>query len=397
MTTPPSKHPLLNVRIVFSLLLVASGGCSINQFYVRPDLESVGAMSVGSDEVLWSVFLIGDAGDPTLEKQEPVLRGLERDASRNPGKSIILFLGDNIYPDGLPEETASHRPRAERNLQEQLDVVHRSQARGIFIPGNHDWDKWNPGGWASIRRQEAMVVAQGNPRLQFFPRGGSPGPHIVDIGEDLRLIILDTQWWLHKYDKPTYPDAQTVAETEKKFLDSLLVALQGGTRKILVAAHHPLESHGPHGGFFDWKSHIFPLTEIEPWFWVPLPVLGSALPIARLLGISRQDFSNFHNEKMRGEIESVMRALPPLAYVSGHEHSLQVLHKYPPTYYLVSGNGSESHDSPLTYGANTLFASTRVGYMRIDILENGDARLAVLRPLDGGERVEEVFSSWLRP
>src|SRR5436309_11924013 len=30
-----------------------------------------------------------------------------------------------------------------------------------------------------------------------------------------------------------------------------------------------------HGGHFGWQDHIFPLRNIKPWLWIPLPLIGS--------------------------------------------------------------------------------------------------------------------------
>jgi len=39
-------------------------------------------------------------------------------------------------------------------------------------------------------------------------------------------------------------------------------AYRNKDKKILFAAHHPLRSYGPHGGYYTWKQHIFPFTDL---------------------------------------------------------------------------------------------------------------------------------------
>src|SRR4029077_18968619 len=75
--------------------------------------------------------------------------------------SVIVFLGDNVYPDGMPDSAAPSRAAAERVLTQQLGVLHASGARGFFVPGNHDWDSMRPRGWDAIRRQERFISAAG--------------------------------------------------------------------------------------------------------------------------------------------------------------------------------------------------------------------------------------------
>jgi len=36
----------------------------------------------------------------------------------------------------------------------------------------------------------------------MLPVGGCPGPTVVDLGEVVRLVALDSQWWLQDGPKP---------------------------------------------------------------------------------------------------------------------------------------------------------------------------------------------------
>ena len=182
------------------------------------------------------------------------LRSLHWWARQMPRKTTILFLGDNIYEDGLPVEDSKGYEEAERRLWAQLGVVKASGAHGIFIPGNHDWADGKKGGWAAVLRQEQYVnEALGRVEPSFLPRGGRPGPEKVDQ-DGLRIIALDSQWWLHRDDdKPT---GTRVTERLRGLLQ------ERGGREAIVVAHHPLATHGSHGGFFDWRDHLFPLASI---------------------------------------------------------------------------------------------------------------------------------------
>ena len=117
--------------------------------------------------------------------------------------SLVVFLGDNIYPGGLPPRTSKDNEEMERRLKDQIDAVVRTDARGIFVPGNHDWDNSGGDGWSAVRRQEAFIAEHGEEgRVVLLPQGGCPGPSVVDFGESLRLVAIDTEWWLRSNDKP---------------------------------------------------------------------------------------------------------------------------------------------------------------------------------------------------
>ena len=345
------------------------------------------------DEVVSTLLLIGDAG-ALRAGGEPVLQALAREAAVAPDRSTIVFLGDNVYPRGIPDSVSPSRAEAERRLAAQLDVGGETSVPSIFVPGNHDWAKHAESGWDAIRRQGALVAGSGV-EARLLPAGGCPGPEVVDVGSRVRLVLLDTQWWLHRGPKPFPPDTTCHPDTEAGVADSLRGALRSaGPRVVIVAGHHPLASAGPHGGRFDWKDHLFPLRNVKSWLWLPLPVLGSLYPFARTHGASAQDFSSSTNRRMRGALEEALRAHPPLVYASGHEHALQVFAGQSARYLLVSGAGLSHHSSPVGWRPNTRYASSAAGFMRLDVLRDGRVRLGVLT-VDGHGSVTEPFSMWL--
>jgi hypothetical protein len=323
------------------------------------------------------IFLIGDAGVPY--PKDPVLLALQREVSADPEKSVIIFLGDNIYPRGLPDKDSPDRSPAEQKLKSQIDAVRSTGATAIFVPGNHDWDKQGPLGWEAIKRQGEYIRETAAPEVTFLPEGGCPGPVVRDFNTQLRLVILDTQWWLHPGSKPKHPDSSCSTDAEGEVLDALTAALEGaGERRTVVVAHHPLATGGTHGGYFSWKDHIFPLRNRKSWLWIPLPGIGSAYPAARRRGASDQDMSGALNRKMREAFMGVFEKHPPLVYAAGHEHNLQVLKGKNAKFLLVSGAGAFGHVTQTAWTDATLYASAVSGFMRLDVEQGGRVRLAVL-------------------
>jgi hypothetical protein len=337
-----------------------------------------------------SIFLIGDAGDPA-PGFEPVLAALRADLARQPEQSVAIFLGDNLYPDGLPDSTRSGREEYERRLDDQVLAVKEAGARGLFIPGNHDWGYGLPG----VRRQARFVSERGDGRISFLPAPGCRGPDVWDIGTTVRLVVLDTQWWFHGNPKPADDGSACADRSSASVIDSVRTVLRtAGARHTIVVGHHPIESGGPHGGHFDWKWHIFPLRQLASWLWIPLPVVGSAYPISRKLGIKDQDLTSSIYESLRDSLRSAFTEDPPLVYAAGHEHNLQVIKNFVARYLLVSGAGIYKHSNPVAWLDETVFAASAEGYMRLDVLRDGRVRLGVII-VDKEGRGEEAFSAWL--
>ncbi|MBI2841413.1 MAG: metallophosphoesterase [Acidobacteria bacterium] len=341
-----------------------------------------------------TLLLAGDAGSPA-RTHEPVLMALEHEASRAPSRTIVIFLGDNVYPNGLPMADSPSREEAERRLNAQIAVIGRSEARGIFIPGNHDWGGGVTGGWNALRRQEEYVLARAGPRASFLPRGGCPGPSVQDIGSRLRLVILDTNWWLHDGQKPMHPASTCATDSESEIIDALQAAIGSANgRRVIVLGHHPLVSGGRHGGHFGWMDHIVPLRAWNGWLWLPLPGVGSLYPAVRGSWGLGQDLHSSAYSKMRHAIEAAFRPCPPIAYASGHEHNLQVLDGRVSPHLLISGAGIYGHTSPVVRIDETRFALSRGGFMRLDVHDNGRISLNVLAA-DAAGTASSVFSLWM--
>lgn len=383
-------------RLAFVLTSVIVQSCSIHSAYVNERLASARTVGDAGSDVAETIFLIGDAGDQEETGREPVLVALEHQASERPGRSTIVFLGDNVYPEGMPSRQSEDRAEAERRLEEQLRIADNSGAKSIFIPGNHDWGTENDSG-RTYRREAEFLASRRNPKLMASPSTGLPGPEVVDIGEIVRLITLDTEWWLHGSPKPLYQGSGDELSTRKLFLDSLSnLMASAGKRSVIVLGHHPLDSHGTHSGFFDWRDHLFPLRNLVPWLWLPLPGVGSLYPFLRNHGVSSEDFSGGKYREMRAALSALFGKSTPLVYASGHEHVLEILGEAGGRVNIVSGFGTSEHDPSLTTADNTIFADRNPGFMRLDFLSGGGVRLAAIEPADAGGTPQEIFSMWLK-
>jgi hypothetical protein len=140
------------------------------------------------------LLLIGDAGWPG--SREPVLQSLRETAREKHSKTKIIFLGDNIYLNGMPPETSKERIAAESHLNRQLEAISCSGATGIFIPGNHEWHKSSyksaDEDFAIRPKAEAEFIhARLGSKADFRPQPGCFGPDKIDL-PGVRLIIFDS-------------------------------------------------------------------------------------------------------------------------------------------------------------------------------------------------------------
>lgn len=321
-------------------------------------------------KLLYSLFLIGDAGDDTINSM-PVLRQLQLQLQKSdPHKSGIIFLGDNIYPKGLHKKKSEYRAEDELRLNAQLNIVKDFEGEVVFISGNHDWKKYGDGGLKAVKRQANYIEDYLDRKDVFLPANGCPGPEVVQLTPGLVLIVIDTQWWLHQYEKSSGLKDDCQCRNE----DELMVLFKDLLKKyrhqhIIVAGHHPLYSNGVHGGFFQAKDHLFPLTHVNESAYIPLPVVGSIYPFYRKFIGHNQDLAHPAYRDMATQISDAMLEYEDILYVAGHEHNLQYHHKNT-LHHVISGSGSKT--SYLNPNPNLKFGAQQRGYSRILYFDNGE-------------------------
>jgi len=321
-----------------------------------------------------TLFLVGDAGEANAERRD-VLTHLSAQIEATAGAAsepevLVTFLGDNIYDEGLPLEP-SEEDLAKLDGQ-VLALGDRTNVAGVFLPGNHDWANGAsiPDGHAAVRRQAERVERLLPGRdVSFQPDDGCPGPAGRDFGASAHLVFIDTEWLLRRPEER----CGTADEFFSRLADHL--RMHAG-RRLIVLAHHPLVSGGPHGG------NVAPL-EMGPFVYY----------LARKSGASTQDLSSGRYAAM---VERIRRAIAesgtnPLVFAAGHDHTLQVIGMSgpgAPAFQLVSGAGSKTERSRWVDGMR--YATDGFGYMRLDFTA-ADVRLTVFaRGVDSGP-VRAVF------
>ncbi len=339
-------------------------GCGGPTVFTESGIELI--PSPPYSEVESVLFLLGDAGDVTSQTS-PVLERLQRDievwSERLDADSsvAVLLLGDIVYPRGLHPPGSSSYDNDTSVVMGQVRLVSGpwAQARGsraYVLAGNHDWglrEDWE--GFARLLELETFLEsarAVTGAAIQLVPPAGHGGPTVVDWGDQSRLLLLDTAWWL------VYGNS----DDRQSVLDAIDEAFAtAGDREILIAAHHPFKSGGPHGGRFS--------------FWETLGVRYVLFRSGAIL----QDISSRPYRDLEIGLRSIFsRYDAPLAFIGGHEHSLQVIEGTEPTdprYNIISGSGSKlSSVGPID---GLVFGQTAPGYVRLVIEKNGGVSIFV--------------------
>jgi hypothetical protein len=322
-------------------------------------------------QVEHTLYLIGDCGEPTI-KDEPIGEVMRKMVEKSGKNTTVVYLGDNVYPFGLPAEGNPGRERGERILNTQVDWIKGTEAKGIFIPGNHDWQHWNRNGWEYVGHQQAFIDSLKDENITLLPQNGCPGPIEIHLSNQVVLIIIDTQWILHAYDKPG-EESECFAKDPAALmimLDDAMVRNRG--KRVIIAGHHPVITYGDHGGIFAFQDHVFPFVDLYPKAYIPLPIIGSVYPLYRTVFGHSQDIKHPNYKQFSLMIQRMLARHPGSVYAAGHEHALEHIMR-DSVHYIVSGSGSKT--SYVKKGRFADYAKAVKGFVKLEVYTNGRGKL----------------------
>ena len=330
-------------------------------------------LSEDKDKGTYEIFLIGDTGNVYRHGTDPVLETL-RSHFDEEQHSAVIFLGDNIYPRGLPAKGNILRRDAENSLIAHKNALKDYHGKVLFISGNHDWNKGRQDGYDYVIRQEKYLEKLFGKNV-MFPSNGCPGPTEININPNLTIILINTQWWLQPGYRPIGKDCGCRVESEEDFFNQLTSILESNKgKRIVIAGHAPVYSYAIHGGRYKLRHHLFPLTIYHRRAFVPLPLIGSLLPIYRKYFGAKEDIAHPRYRHLRKRLIEIFKSHPGIIYASGHEHNLQHISK-DHNHYIVSGAGSKLK-YVLREGKNLKFGMKAKGFFKIRIEKDGAAILS---------------------
>ncbi|WP_266205229.1 metallophosphoesterase [Pontibacter kalidii] len=340
-------------------------------------------------ELVHSVALLGDVGAIATDGADPVMKLAQVWQQEAGEKGTLVFLGDNLYPIGLPEVGNRHRDMAEARLNTLIQSIKSYPGQGIFLGGNHDWLKGREGGYEQLLRQEAYVQEHLQQPNSYLPPQGCPGPSCLQLAEGLLLVVINTQWFVQRGLKPLggkYGCPYT--DIEEFFVNLNKLLKRNSHQRILIAAHHPLYSNAMHGGKFTIKQHIFPLTALHKRFLIPLPIFGSLYPFYRKMFGAYEDMSHRKYKKMRKRLLRIFHRYNNLVFVGGHDHNLQHF-EVQGNHYIVSGSGSKL--AFVKKGGRATFALEERGFFVLNYYSNGQVWLECRTVSAASEQGQLVF------
>lgn len=347
------------------------------------------------DSVRQRIFLIGDGGELQNGKQV-VVEWLKKNADWNDPKNAAVYLGDNIYPFGLPLKGEEGYLAFKRVIDSQIELVRGKRSKAFFVMGNHDWANGKLVGWQRAMNQIDYINGQEQENIVAQPTGGCPGPVAIELNEQVVMVMMDSEWFLYLHEKPG-PGSNCSSKTVDEFAIELQeIAAAHPNQLLVLVMHHPMYSHGTHGGDYTWKEHLFPLTALNPKLYIPLPILGSVYPVTRGVFGNVQDLKHPLYQTMIEAIEPVLKSHPNAIAVAGHEHNLQLIEK-DSVHYIVSGSGAKlTRLSKRGKQGNLLFSDLNYGFTLLEVRKSGKVEVRYYN-INSKDLADPTYAQQLKP
>ena len=378
------RRKLIAISVVTFLLT----GCAT---YKAKYIEGAQKIDTPSKkEVLHTVYLVGDAGKSPMGGMKDALKLFKKKLDSADANSTAIFLGDNIYPAGMPDPIDStERYRIAKNdIDAQLKTLENFKGKPFFIPGNHDWYSE---GLVGLKRQQEYIQKFLNSDEVFFPEDGCP-IKTIEVNEKLTIIALDSEWYLTNWNQRPDINKNCDIKTRNRFwLELEDVIKDNRQRTTIIALHHPMFTYGQHGGQFTFRQNFYPKGNFGP-----VPVLGSIIDVLRkTTGASSEDQQNKRYIELKNRLLTLAQYSEKVILTSGHEHTLQyIVEKNTPQ--IVSGAGSKMDGTRLLNGSQ--FSTGRRGYAILEIYTDGSSQVDFFAVNEDNDQAEDfMFTAQVLP
>lgn len=369
------KFNLHTAKIVlFALIILLLNACASFHEQIGNNFSHNMITNVKKENLLHEIIVVGDAGNANEEKGQQLLQTVKAYLQQNSNDKTLLFIGDNIYPLGMPLADDKNRSLAEEKLNAQINLAADVYGKTIFLAGNHDWYH----GLEGLTEQKNYVESKLG-KKSFLPKKYD-AIDSYEVNDQLTIITVDSEWFIQNWDKYPNINEESVVKTREDFFEEFRSLINKNQNKVtVVAIHHPMITNGSHGGYFSFRNHIFPYKNI------PLPVLGTiGNYLRKTSGASPADIQYTYYRMLVDRLTTLTKNQEQVVFVSGHEHNLQYI-EHNGIKQLISGAGSKTEEArsvqPTSYSIGSL------GFVTLKIYDDNNVDIAFHKMTNEGNEV----------
>ncbi|MFC1760227.1 hypothetical protein ACFLZD_01750, partial [Candidatus Neomarinimicrobiota bacterium] len=225
-------------------------------------------------------------------------------ASQNSENRALLMLG-NIYKS------------EESKFLTEISSGNKNPL--LLAPGEKEWANGSSSGKKMIKDIKNKIKEQHRGPV-FLPDAACPGPKEVILNDNLVVILIDTHWWVHKYDR-RFNRCGIEESGEVLVLIEDAIRRHYPTKHVVIAGHHSLKSFGNSDGYFSFKKNILKVPYIL---------------FRKVLG-TRKDNHHPDFKEFRDAMLSILKKYPDVIYTSAGDANLQYF-SLDKTHHIISGS-----------------------------------------------------------
>lgn len=284
-------------------------------------------------EIIHSIYFTANTGLDDSEISKRILTQIN-EASQNDAEASVVVMG-NITPKGGYPPKKEDRKKVEDYLKQNLMTpLEGFNGNIIYNPGRNEWNKE---GHQNIDDLESFL--QDESEAEFWPNDGCPIEG-EDLNDDVRLVMVDSQWFLENWDDHPYINDKCEIKTREQFFIEFKDELKDEQGKtIIVSVHHPVMSN-TRLGFFN-----------------------------KIGGFTEQSYENPLMKELRGKLKTLSRQFEDVIFVSGNDRNLQyILDDNTPQ--IISGAMGKLQK---VKKEKDYFASSTPGFSKLNIFKDGSS------------------------
>ncbi len=356
--------------------------CADYKIHQDDTVEDVLGVSTPTGELEYSTLMVGDLGYD-YERGLTTLGAMVDAMPEKKKMGSLLLLGDITGKDGLNKKNDEE----EAHLDAIIERLQRVKGKVFYTPGENELGR--DGKFGRLDRLEEYFDDHSEKKVRFMPNNVCSGPDDEELIEGVGLIGVNSAWYLSNWSN----DDEVSEGCDFKNRDAMTFALadeiKGYRDQVkIVMMHHPIQSNGNRGGIFSARQHLFPLADLIPGAYIPLPVIGTLARGIQAAGGGRNDVHNLLYQQLINKIKLGIDDEVNVIFVSGHEHYMMNVHEGE---YIEVTAGSGAERSPVKGGDDAAFAYGAIGFSRLDFYDSGEVFLGFYT-VDEDGKTERVYN-----
>lgn len=366
MTTTILKNINFPLRALLPITLAfLLSACADYQVHTLEDEPGMTADVAPVGEPQYSTFMVGDLGYD-YERGLTTLDAMIRAMPPGKKKSSLMLLGDITGEEGLRKKGGEELD----HLTAIGKMLGQVPGKVFYTPGENEIGRI--GKFSRLDRLEDFFEDNEkafDKKVHFMPNKQCSGPDDEEIFDRVGLIGINTAWYMADWTR----DEEVSEGCDYRNRDAMMAALADEIKGYrdqtkIVMMHHPTQGNGNRGGKYSLRQHLFPLADVIPGAYIPLPVVGSVVRAIQSVGGGPQDVHNLRYQEFIRKLKTGIDDEINVIFVSAHEQNMMLVHEKE---YMQIVAGSGSVRGPANGGNDANFVAGQIGYSRLDFYQDG--------------------------